>query len=79
MEYHDMNVLQLSSLYNSQLIVVVGGGTDTTTLILVVKLTWKNYSGTSEQGTHWGQYKLTCFVLCREVVLFSDALKLQED
>ena len=25
-------------------------------------------SGTSEQGTHWGQYK--CFVLYREVVLF---------
>ena len=32
------------------------------------------YSGTSEQGTHWGQYKFTCFVLCREVVLFSEVV-----
>ena len=29
------------------------------------------YSGTSEQGTHWGH---TCFVLCREVVLFSEVV-----
>ena len=28
------------------------------------------YSGTSKQGTCWGQYKSTCFVPCREVVLF---------
>ena len=32
-----------------------------------------DYSGTSEQGTRLGQYKFTCFVLCREVV---DILKL---
>ena len=31
-----------------------------------------NYSGSSAQGTHWGKYKFTCFVLCREVVLFSE-------
>ena len=28
------------------------------------------YSKTSEQRTHWGQ--MTCFVPCREVVLFSE-------
>ena len=27
---------------------------------------------TSEQGTHWGQYKFSCCVLCREVFLFSE-------
>ena len=32
------------------------------------------YSGTTEQWTHWGQYKFTCFVLCREVVLFSEVV-----
>ena len=32
------------------------------------------YSGTSEQGTRWGQYKFTCFVLFREVVLFSEVV-----
>ena len=31
-------------------------------------------SGTSKQGTCWGQYKFTCFVLCREVALFSDVV-----
>ena len=30
------------------------------------------YSETSEQRTRWGQYKLTCFVPCRKVVLFSE-------
>ena len=30
------------------------------------------HSGASEQGTCWGQCKFTCFVLCREVVLFSE-------
>ena len=31
-----------------------------------------DYSGTSTQGTNWEQYKFTCFVLCRDVVLFSE-------
>ena len=40
------------------------------------------YSGTSEHGTRWGQHKFTCFVLCREIVLFSEVvnvLKLWEE
>ena len=39
---------------------------------------WTNYniySGTSEQRTRWGQYKFSCCVLCREVVLFSEVQK----
>ena len=31
------------------------------------------YSQTSEQRTLWEQYKFSCCVLCREVVLFSEA------
>ena len=33
--------------------------------------TWQNYSGTSEQGTRLGNIN-SRFVLCREVVLFSE-------
>lgn len=30
------------------------------------------YSKTSEQRKHWGKYKFSCCVCCREVVLFSE-------
>ena len=39
-------------------------------LILCICITV--YSETSEQRTRWGQYKFTCVVPCREVVLFSE-------
>ena len=32
------------------------------------------YSGTSKQRTRWEQYKFSCFVLCREVVLFLEVV-----
>ena len=40
-----------------------------------VSLVWATgYSGTSEQRTLWGQYKFSCFVLYRDVVLSSEVL-----
>ncbi len=36
------------------------------------------YSQTSEQRTLWDLYKLKCFVLCREVVLFSEVQNVLE-
>ena len=37
-----------------------------------------NYSQTSEQRTLWEQYKFKLFVLCREVVLFSEVKNVLE-
>ena len=36
------------------------------------------YSQTSEQRTLWEQYKFKSFVLCREVVLFSEVQNVLE-
>ena len=36
------------------------------------------YSQTSEQRTLWEQYKFKSFVLCREVVLFSEVQNILE-
>lgn len=47
-------------------------------LLLSNVITILEYKRTSEQGTRWGQYyKITRFILCEEIVLFSEVLNIE--